>query len=74
VVGDAQRLLIPTSAIVRRSELTAVYVVGANAVTLRQIRIGRHYGERTEVLAGLAAGESIATDPVAAGVYLEQKR
>jgi RND family efflux transporter MFP subunit len=74
VVGDAQRLLIPTSAIVRRSELTAVYVVGADAVTLRQIRIGRRYGERTEVLAGLAAAESIATDPVAAGVYLEQKR
>jgi RND family efflux transporter MFP subunit len=74
VVGDAERLLIPTTAIVRRSELTAVYVVGADAVTLRQIRIGRRYGERTEVLAGLAAGESIATDPVAAGVYLEQRR
>jgi RND family efflux transporter MFP subunit len=74
IVGDAQRLLVPTSAIVRRSELTAVYVVGSDAVTLRQIRIGRRYGERTEVLAGLAAGESIATDPVAAGRYLEQQR
>jgi RND family efflux transporter MFP subunit len=74
VVGDAERLLVPTSAIVRRSELTAVYVVGTDAVTLRQIRIGRRYGERTEVLAGLMAGESIATDPVAAGVYIEQQR
>jgi RND family efflux transporter MFP subunit len=73
VVGDTQRLLIPTSAIVRRSELTAVYVVGGDVVTLRQIRIGRRFGERTEVLAGLAADESIATDPVTAGVYLEQK-
>jgi membrane fusion protein, multidrug efflux system len=74
IVGDAERLLVPTSAIVRRSELTAVYVVGTDAVTLRQIRIGRRYGERTEVLAGLAAGESIATDPVAAGQYLEKQR
>jgi multidrug efflux pump subunit AcrA (membrane-fusion protein) len=49
-------------------------VVGTDAVTLRQIRIGRRYGERTEVLAGLMAGESIATDPVAAGVYIEQQR
>jgi RND family efflux transporter MFP subunit len=74
VVGDTQRLLLPTPAIVRRSELTAVYVVGAGGVTLRQIRIGRRYGDRTEVLAGVSAGEAIATDPVAAGVYLERKR
>ncbi len=74
IVGDAQRLLVPTSAIVHRSELTALYVVGTAAVTLRQIRIGRRYGERTEVLAGLAAGESLATDPLAAGVYAEEQR
>jgi RND family efflux transporter MFP subunit len=74
VVGDAQRLLVPTSAIVHRSELTAVYVVGPDAVTLRQIRTGRRYGERTEVLAGLTDGESVATDPVAAGRHLEQQR
>jgi RND family efflux transporter MFP subunit len=74
VVGETERLLVPLSAIVRRSELTAVYVVGGDAVTLRQIRSGRRYGERIEVLAGLAAGEVIAADPVAAGVYLQQRR
>jgi RND family efflux transporter MFP subunit len=74
VVGDTERLLLPTSAIVRRSELTAVYVVGDSAVTLRQVRIGRRYGERTEILAGLAAGELVAADPVAAGVYVQEQR
>jgi RND family efflux transporter MFP subunit len=74
VVGETERLLVPASAIVRRSELTAVYVVGESAVTLRQIRVGRRYGERVEVLAGLAPGDAVAMDPVAAGVYLQERR
>ena len=74
VVGETQRLLLPASAIVQRSELTAVYVVNESAVELRQIRAGRAYGERVEVLAGLSAGERVATDPVAAGVYLQSQR
>jgi RND family efflux transporter MFP subunit len=74
VVGETERLLVPLSAIVRRSELTAVYVVSGDAVTLRQVRSGRRYGERIEVLAGLEAGEVIAADPVAAGVYLQERR
>jgi len=74
VIGATERLLVPTAAIARRSELTAIYVVGESAVTLRQIRVGRRYGERTEVLAGLAAGEVIAADPVAAAVHLQGQR
>jgi RND family efflux transporter MFP subunit len=74
VVGETERLLLPTSVVVQRSELTAVYVVGDEAVTLRQIRAGRRYGERIEVLAGLAPGEVVAADPVAAGVYLQERR
>ena len=74
VVGETERLLVPATAIVRRSELTAVYVVGGDAVTLRQIRTGRRYAERIEVLAGLEPGEAVATDPVAAGVYLQEQR
>jgi RND family efflux transporter MFP subunit len=74
VVGETERLLLPTSAIVRRSELTAVYVVGDEDVTLRQIRVGRRYGDDIEVLAGLEAQEAVAVDPVAAGVYLQGQR
>jgi RND family efflux transporter MFP subunit len=74
VVGETERMLLPTSAVVQRSELTAVYVVGEAAVTLRQVRVGRRYGDRAEVLSGLAPGELVAADPVAAGVYLQQRR
>jgi RND family efflux transporter MFP subunit len=74
VVGETERLLLPATALVQRSELTAVYVVGEAAVTLRQVRVGRRYGDRIEVLAGLAPGETVAADPVAAGVYLQKHR
>jgi len=65
-------LRVPAPAIVRRSEVTAVYVVsGDGEVRLRQVRLGRQLGDEVEVLAGLAAGESVATDPVAATLAIE---
>ena len=66
VTGESPRLLVPKSAIITRSEVTAVYVIdGAGRVSLRQLRTGRAYGDRIEVLAGLAAGERVALDPLA---------
>lgn len=72
VVGETHRLLIPADAIVRRSELSAVYVVAGDDVMLRQVRLGRHYGDQVEVLAGLDEGEQVATDPIAAGIHLKE--
>jgi len=72
VVGETERLLIPAAAVVYRSELTAVYRVYGDEVNLQQVRLGRRYGDNVEVLAGLAAGELVATDPVSAGVYVKQ--
>ena len=72
VVGETQRLLAPSEAIVRRSELSAVYVVNGDDVALRQVRLGRHYGESIEILAGLSAGEAVAVEPVAAGIFLKE--
>ncbi len=67
VTGESPRLLVPKPAIVARSEVTAVYVVdGDGRVALRQVRTGGAFGERVEILAGLAAGERVALDPVAA--------
>ncbi len=73
-IGRARKLLAPVAAILRRSELTAVYVVGPNdKVQLRQVRLGEPAGEgQIEVLAGLEPGESVALDPVKAGIYLKQ--
>ena len=70
VTGRAARLMVPREAVLRRSELTAVYVVGdSGAPRLRQVRLGTVSDERgIEVLAGLKAGERVALDPVAAGM------
>ncbi len=60
-------LRIPTSAVVRRPEFTAVYVVdAAGRAQLRQVRLGRTAGDLVEVASGLAAGERIAVDATAA--------
>ena len=74
VVGETRRLLVPSEAIVRRSELTALYVVDDDRVLLRQVRVGRRYGDDVEILAGLDAGEEIALDPVAAGIYVKERQ
>ncbi len=73
VVGETQRLLVPQRAIVRRSELAAVYVVQDEKVALRQVRLGRHFGDAIEILAGISEGEAVALDPVAAGIWLKER-
>lgn len=67
--GTEDVLLVPAEAVVRRSELTAVYVQGEDgSLSLRQIRAGRAYGNRVQVLAGIEAGELVVLDPTAAGI------
>jgi RND family efflux transporter MFP subunit len=69
-VGSARKLAIPSSAVVRRSEITAVYVVRGERVSLRQVRLGTPNGRgQVEVLAGLNPGDVIALDPIKAGIY-----
>lgn len=62
-----QRLFLPASAILRRAELTAAYVVDAQGKPrLRQIRLGRVAGDQVEVLTGLRPDDKVAADPQAA--------
>jgi len=64
--AEAARLTVPRSALVTRGDLRAVYTVGDAGVALRQVRVGRSQGDEVEILSGLAAGEKVALDPVAA--------
>jgi len=66
--GEDQVLPVPASAVITRSELTAVYVMGDDgALRLRQVRLGRALPDgRIAVLAGLDAGERVVTDGDAA--------
>ncbi|MCX8004119.1 MAG: efflux RND transporter periplasmic adaptor subunit [Burkholderiaceae bacterium] len=67
-LGTAKKLTMPAAAVVRRGELTATYVVGADGVPqLRQIRVGETVADGyVEVLAGLAAGERVQLNPLLA--------
>ena len=68
-VGRATRLLVPREAVLRRSEVTAVYVLAQDSLQLRQVRLGTAGDERAvEVLAGLKAGERVALEPVKAAI------
>ena len=72
VVGESERLLMPTDALLERSEITAVYVVeDGTTIRLRQIRTGEVFDGRIEVLAGLSEGEQIALDPIRAAILLK---
>jgi RND family efflux transporter MFP subunit len=72
LTGEEQALLVPQSAVVQRSELTAVYVLGEDGLPrLRQVRLGRVQADgQVAILAGLDAGERVVTDPAAARVSL----
>jgi RND family efflux transporter MFP subunit len=73
IVGESDRMLVPRSAVVQRSEMRGVYVVAPGGrVSLRQVRLGHVRGEQVEVLAGLVDGERVALDPVAAGLKARQ--
>jgi RND family efflux transporter MFP subunit len=74
VIGKARKLTVPPQAILRRGEVSAVYVLVPNqAPSLRQVRLGEAVaGGELEVLAGLSSGESIAIDPVKTGILLKQ--
>jgi RND family efflux transporter MFP subunit len=69
VGGQAQRTVVPAAAVLRRGELTAVYVASERGFVLRAVRLGADHGaEGVEIVAGLSAGEQVATDPVRAGL------
>lgn len=76
VTGEAARIAVPAAAILRRGELTGVYVAdGKGGFALRQIRAGEPLADgSTEVLAGLVGGEEVALDPVQAGIATRAAR
>lgn len=57
---------IPATALLRRGELNAVYVLSEGRLSLRQLRLGERAGDCIDVISGLQPGEIIAADPIAA--------
>ncbi len=71
VIGQADRLLVPATAVIERGEVTGVYVLDSSgAASLRYVRPGHRFADKIEILSGLSAGERIALDPIAASSRL----
>ncbi len=69
VGGQTERMVVPSSAILHRGELTAVYVVSGQSFMLKAVRLGADHGaDGVEVVAGLMSGDRVALDPVKAGL------
>jgi RND family efflux transporter MFP subunit len=65
------RVFLPLTAIVRRAEMTGVYVMDAQGKPrLRQVRLGSTAGQMVEVLTGVSAGEQVVTEPASLGKKL----
>ena len=60
--------MVPSAAVLVRGELTAVYAVQEQRFVLKAVRLGSRQAEGVEVLAGVKAGERIASDAVRAGL------
>lgn len=73
--GKIRKLIVPASAVIHRSEVTAVYVMNERLqLTMRQIRAGQRInGDFIEVLSGLEQDEQVAIDPVLAAGYLKEQ-
>ena len=74
-IGNARKLVIPAQSVIRRSEVTGVYVINDKGnPSFRQIRLGESAGAGlVEVLAGVSAGEHVALEPIKAGMLTPWK-
>lgn len=59
----AEALTVPAAAVARLGQMERVFVVTGDRAQLRLVKTGATRGERTEILAGLAAGERVVLAP-----------
>jgi multidrug efflux pump subunit AcrA (membrane-fusion protein) len=56
-------LALPSSAIIFRSEGPQVAIVVNNHLSLHKVKLGRDFGSVVEILSGVAATDSVITNP-----------
>lgn len=58
VTATANAVMVPASSIEHNDQLTGLYTIGSNnTALLRWVRLGKTYGDKVEVLSGLAKNE-----------------
>jgi multidrug efflux pump subunit AcrA (membrane-fusion protein) len=62
--GEERMMLIPASAVIPQGQLTGIFIVDDNQIArFRLIRIGRHFGDITEIITGLDEGQRFVVNP-----------
>jgi RND family efflux transporter MFP subunit len=61
--GAAEAILIPTKAVKKVGQLDSVYVITNGKLRMRNISLGRDYGDKVEVSSGLSEGEEVVINP-----------
>ena len=70
--GEKQALVVPIDSVVKRSEVTGVYVKKDERISLRYVRLGNVInGEFYEILSGLTQGETVVTNPASAVITVK---
>jgi RND family efflux transporter MFP subunit len=63
--GVSRTIVLPSSAVMERGELTSVFVVGSDRIArLRWVKTGRRLDGHIEILSGLNEGERVLTEAV----------
>lgn len=58
--GDVAPILVmPREALIENTQTPSVFVVKDNSVLTREIRTGKDYGDKIEILSGLSKGETV---------------
>jgi RND family efflux transporter MFP subunit len=76
-LGQRPVLTIPATAVVERGQLQSVFVVETGRARNRLVTLGETFGDRREVLSGLAAGETLVapvTPDVVDGIQVEVRQ
>jgi len=70
--GSEAVLTLPRAAVERIGQLETVRVYSEGRIQTRMVSLGRRFGDRIEVLAGLAPGEHVILDATEPGTTAEQ--
>ncbi|MEE8350278.1 MAG: efflux RND transporter periplasmic adaptor subunit, partial [Acidobacteriota bacterium] len=63
-LGERSTYAVPVTALVRKGQLTGVYVVDQDdVVRFKLVKTGKLYGDRMEILSGLQAGQAYVVHP-----------
>jgi RND family efflux transporter MFP subunit len=61
--GARQTILVPSTAVVERGELTSLYIAGSDQIArLRWVKLGRRFETQVEILSGINEGERVLAD------------